>query len=158
LRISTKSRYGTRAALDIAIHAHTGPVTLNDISARQGISKKYLEQIIHRLLKAGLLLSVRGPRGGYLLGKTPDRIRLGEIIRALDGPVTPVRCVDDPSLCDRTPHCVTRHVWSEIKQSVESVIDRITLADLKRRQCGPDGLVAQSRKKRRTPVHSKPSR
>jgi len=158
LRLSTKSRYGTRAVLDIATHSHQGPVTLNDISARQEISKKYLEQIVHRLLKVGLLVSVRGPQGGYLLAKTPARIRLGEIIRALDGPVAPVRCVDEPRICDRARHCVTRHVWSEIKQSVEAVIDRITIADLTSRQSGVDGLLSPTRKTKRGPARPTKSR
>lgn len=158
MRISTKSRYGARAVLDIAIHGDQGPVTLNQISARQEISKKYLEQIIHRLLKAGVLVSLRGPQGGYLLGRPAARIRLGEIIRSLDGPVAPVRCVDEPEICDRTERCVTRDVWTEIKESVESVIDRITVADLASRQDALNDLLPGSRKKVRPAVRTKKKR
>jgi len=92
------------------------------------------------------------------LAKTPARIRLGEIIRALDGPVAPVRCVDEPRICDRARHCVTRHVWSEIKQSVEAVIDRITIADLRSRQSGVDGLLSPTRKTKRGPARPTKSR
>jgi len=91
MRLSTKSRYGTRAVLDIALHSHNGPVTLNDISVRQEISRKYLGQIVHQLLAAGILESIGGPRGGYIMGRSPKKTKLGEIIRILDGSMAPVR-------------------------------------------------------------------
>ena len=134
MRLSTKSRYGTRAVIDVAQHDQNGPVTLNDISARQEISKKYLGQIINQLLAADVLESIRGPRGGYVLGRSAKQIRLGEIIRALDGSLAPVRCVDKPKICSRNKKCVTREVWTQVKESVESVIDKITVADLVVRQ------------------------
>ena len=134
MRLSTKSRYGTRAVLDIALHGRNGPVTLKDMSRRQEVSRKYLGQIINHLLTAGILESIRGPQGGYVLSRPPDSIRLGEIIRALDGSVAPSRCVDNPGVCDRNPKCVTREVWTRVKESVESVIDETTIADLVARQ------------------------
>jgi len=134
MRLSTKSRYGTRAVLDIALHYDKGPVTLNDISERQDVSRKYLGQIVNQLLAAGILESIRGPRGGYVMGRSPKKTKVGEIIRALDGPLAPVRCVDKSNLCDRTSTCATREVWEKLKESLESVVDNITIADLMTRQ------------------------
>ncbi len=134
IRLSTKTRYGTRAVLDIALHAQKGPARLGDISERQEISRKYLGQIISQLLAAGILESIRGPQGGYILSREPKEIRLGEIIRTLDGPFAPVRCVDRPDLCNRTEKCAVREVWSRAKESMESLFDRITVADLMERQ------------------------
>lgn len=134
MRLSTKSRYGTRAVMDIAMHAHEGPVTLADISSRQEISRKYLGQIIHQLLAAGILESIRGPQGGYILGRSAKNMKLGEIIRALDGSMAPVRCVDKGGLCHRTPTCAAREVWAELKRSLDAVLDSVTIADLAERQ------------------------
>ncbi len=141
MRLSTKSRYGTRAVLDIALHSHNGPVTLNDISVRQEISRKYLGQIVHQLLAAGILESIRGPRGGYIMGRSPKKTKLGEIIRILDGSMAPVRCVDKSKTCNRTSKCATREVWVKIKESLESVVDDITIADLVSRQKELEGIV-----------------
>jgi len=140
MRLSTKSRYGTRAVLDIALHAQKGPVNLSDISERQEISRKYLGQIISQLLTAGILESIRGPQGGYVLGRKPKEIRLGDIIRTLDGSLAPVRCVDKPDLCNRTAKCVTREVWTKAKESMESLFDQTTVADLMERQEELDAL------------------
>jgi Rrf2 family protein len=134
MRLSTKSRYGTRAVLDIALHYKNGPVTLKEMSRRQDVSRKYLGQIINHLLTADILESIRGPQGGYVLSRPPDSIRLGDIIRALDGSVAPSRCVDNPAVCERNAKCVTREVWTRVKESVESVIDETTVADLMARQ------------------------
>ena len=141
MRLSTKSRYGTRAVLDIALHAQEGPVNLINISKRQELSRKYLGQIISQLLTAGILESIRGPQGGYVLGRSPKEIRLGDIIRTLDGSLAPVRCVDKPDLCDRTKRCVTREVWTKAKESMESLFDQITVADLMERQEELDALT-----------------
>ena len=116
------------------MHGRNGPVTLKDMSRRQDVSRKYLGQIINQLLTAGILESIRGPQGGYVLSRPPDTIRLGEIIRALDGSVAPSRCVDNPTICQRNTNCVTREVWTRVKESVESVIDETTVADLVARQ------------------------
>jgi Rrf2 family protein len=130
MRLSTRSRYGTRAVLDIALHGDSGPVTLKEMSRRQDLSRKYLGQIINQLLTAGILESIRGPRGGYLLSRSPDQIRVGEIVRALDGSVAPSRCVENPGVCERNGNCATREIWTRVKESVESVIDETTVADL----------------------------
>lgn len=140
MRLSTKTRYGARAVLDIALHSLEGPVHLGDISKRQEISRKYLGQIISQLLTAGILESIRGPQGGYILSRPPKEIRLGDIVRTLDGSLAPVRCVDKPDLCDRTERCVTREVWAKAKESMESLFDQITVADLMERQEQLDAL------------------
>ena len=142
MRLSTKSRYGTRAVLDIALHAQNGPVNLGDISARQEISRKYLGQIISQLLTADILESIRGPQGGYILGRSPKEITLGDIIRTLDGSFAPVRCVDKPSLCKRTEKCATREVWAKAKESMECLFDEVTVADLMERQEELDALTS----------------
>ncbi len=139
MQLSTKSRYGTRAVLDIALHFHKGPESLNNISARQEISSKYLGQIVTRLLAAGILESVRGPRGGYVLGRSPGKIKVGEIIRVLDGSMAPVRCADRSEICERNSTCAVREVWVQMKESMESVVDDITVADLVNRQKELDG-------------------
>lgn len=141
MRLSTKTRYGTRAVLDIALHAAKGPVHLGHISERQEISRKYLGQIIGQLMTAGILESIRGPQGGYILSRSPKEIRLGDIIRTLDGSLAPVRCVDKPGLCNRTEKCVTREVWTKAKQTMESLFDEITVADLVERQEALDALT-----------------
>jgi Rrf2 family protein len=142
MKLSTKSRYGTRAVLDIALHVQGGPVKLNDIAARQGVSKKYLGQIINQLLAAGILESIRGPRGGYIMGRPPEQTSVGDIIRILDGPLAPVRCAEKPDSCRRTGDCAMREVWVKVKEGVESVVDNVTIADVMSRQKALQGIVA----------------
>ncbi len=134
MRLSTKSRYGLRAIIDIALNGGEAPVSLHEMSVRQEISRKYLAQIVNQLSAAGILESVRGPQGGYVLARPAERITLGEIIRTLDGSVAPSRCVDNPRVCPRNEGCVTREVWTRMKECLESVIDGTTLADLVSRQ------------------------
>ena len=132
MKLSTRGRYGLRAMLDIAINQGDGPITLNSISKRQGISVGYLEQLMVPLKKEGLIRSVRGAQGGYLLAREPDKITVGDIIRALEGPIAPVACVseDYPEECDRAEGCVTRLVWAKVRDSIAQVLDSLTLADL----------------------------
>ncbi len=132
MKLSTRGRYGLRAMLDIAINQGDGPITLNSISERQGISVGYLEQLMVPLKKEGLIRSVRGAQGGYLLAREPDKITVGDIIRALEGPIAPVACVseDYPEECDRAEGCVTRLVWAKVRDSIAQVLDSLTLADL----------------------------
>jgi len=134
MSLSTKTRYGTRAVLDIAMYEKNGPVTLNEIAKRQDVSKKYVGHIVNQLLTAGILDSVRGPQGGYMLARPSKEIRLGEIIRALNGSMAPVRCVEKPAFCERSKKCATREIWITIKERVDDVIDGVTLADLVKRQ------------------------
>ena len=133
MKISTRGRYALRLMLDIALTGEGGPVSLRDVAQRQGISDKYLEQIITPLSRAGLVRSVRGAGGGYLLTKQSEKYTVGEILRVLEGSLAPVSCAEDKGCCGRAEHCVTLEVWEEIAAAVSGVVDRITLADLVRR-------------------------
>ena len=135
MKISTKGRYALRLMLDVALHSHGEAVPLRDVAQRQEISDKYLEQIVTQLSRAGLVRSVRGAGGGYLLTREPEEYTVGEILRVLEGNLAPVSCVDqdDTCRCNRADRCVTVEVWRDIQAAVSSVVDRLTLADLVRR-------------------------
>ncbi len=135
MRISTKGRYALRLMLDLAYN-HTGSfIPIKNISRRQDISDKYLEQIITQLSRAGLVKSARGAQGGYMLTKNPSEYTVGEILRPLEGSMAPVACIEDnPNACTRADECVTMEVWREIKDAVNKVVDNITLADLVEKQ------------------------
>lgn len=134
MKLSTKGRYGARAMVDIALHEGEGPILLKDIAKRQNISEKYLEHIITSLKVAGLVKSIRGARGGYVLGKDPVQIKLSQIIKALEGSIAPVECVDDPDSCSRAKNCVTRDVWVQMKKAMDDVLESINLKDLVEKQ------------------------
>ncbi|MBT9438710.1 MAG: Rrf2 family transcriptional regulator [Desulfobacterales bacterium] len=134
MRLSTKSRYGTRAMLDIAINYEKGPVSVKSMADRQGISVKYMEQLIPLLKVAGLIRSVRGAGGGYTLSKDVRRINLRDIIDALEGSMFPVDCVDNPEICDRTKKCATYEIWKDIQDTINNMLDSLTLADMVERQ------------------------
>ena len=135
MKISTKGRYALRLMLDLAYN-HTGSfIPIKNISQRQDISDKYLEQIITQLSRAGLVKSARGAQGGYMLAKEPQEYTVGEILRLLEGNLAPVACVDDTKEAStRADECVTMEVWREIKDAVNKVVDNITLADLVEQQ------------------------
>jgi Rrf2 family protein len=134
MRITTISRYGVRAMFDVAYHGGGQPTQIKDISRRQQISQRYLEQIFNKLLKGGLLRSRRGPQGGYMLAKDPSEISVGDIIDVAQGPITPVRCLSDcprESIdCDILESCVTRHVWKESQRLLVDYFHSVTIADL----------------------------
>lgn len=132
MKFSTKGRYGLKAMFDLATHHGEGPVALKNIARRQGISEHYLEQLFATLRRAKLVKSVRGAQGGYLLNYPPEQITVGEILRALEGPVGPADCVIDKKSdeCMNQDSCVTRVVWARIQQSVNEVIDTTSLADM----------------------------
>ena len=134
MKLSTRSRYGTRAMLDIAINYEKGPVSVKSMAHRQGISVKYLEQIIPLLKMAGLIRSVRGAGGGYTLSKDVHQIKLRDIIDALEGSMFPVDCVDNPEICDRAKKCVTYEIWKNIQDTINNMLDSLTLADMVERQ------------------------
>ena len=119
--------------MDIAVHQTKGPVNLNDIAERQGISAKYLWQIMNLLKTAGLVRGTRGPKGGYILLRDPATITLLDVIQILEGPVTLVECVDDPDFCTRTANCVAHTVWDEVSQAIRNALQKITLAEILRR-------------------------
>lgn len=132
MRLSTKGRYGLRAMLDLAQHVGEGPISLKSIAERQDISEHYLEQLFAVLRKVDLVKSIRGAQGGYVLAKLPTEITVGDIIRALEGPIAPVECVseDNPDVCRREDYCVTRIIWEKLRDSMIAVLDSYTLEDL----------------------------
>ena len=129
--ISTKGRYALRLLLDIAMQDGTSPVPLHDIAERQGVSFKYLEQIVPPLSKAGFLKSVRGANGGYLLTRDPSEITTGDILRAGEGNLAPVACLASDEIdCPRADLCVTLPFWKGLDEAITAYIDSVTLADL----------------------------
>lgn len=130
MKLSTKGRYGVRALLDLALHKDEGLVPLRDIARRQEFSLPYLEHLIAPLVIAGLVKSTRGARGGVLLLKKPDEVKLSEVVQLLEGSLAPVDCVNHPRLCHRSPSCVTRDLWGEMKKAMDGVLQGTTLQDL----------------------------
>jgi Rrf2 family protein len=130
LRITTKGRYALRAMLDLACHSGDRPVTREDIAVRQKLPATYLAQLFASLTKAGLVDSVRGPGGGYVLGRASTEITAGEIIRAVEGPVVPVVCVADPRRCERASQCSLRQLYSGLGQAIEIYLDGVSLDEL----------------------------
>jgi Rrf2 family protein len=130
MKLSTRGRYATRALLDLALHGNDGPTLVKDISRRQEVSGRYLEQILTPLKVAGLVRAVRGSRGGFLLARSPDEIRLSEIIQVMEGSTAPVDCVDEAQLCHRSPRCAVREVWTELKRAIDGVLESVTLQAL----------------------------
>jgi Rrf2 family iron-sulfur cluster assembly transcriptional regulator len=138
MKLSTKSRYGTRLMLDMAQHYDQGPIQLGEIAKRQEISVKYLEQIIIPLKKAHYVLSTRGPKGGHFLARPPEEITLGEIVALLEEGHSLVECSEHAEVCDRSGTCPTRLIWKEVAQAMFDKLESITLADLasRARTCG----------------------
>lgn len=131
MRISTKGRYALRLMLDLALNNTGEPVRIKDIAARQEISDKYLEQIISVLNKAGYVKSIRGPQGGYLLTREPEKYTVGMILRLTEGSLAPVPCLDDEvNTCERQDSCATLRLWQMLDAAVSDVVDKVTLADL----------------------------
>ena len=132
MRVSTRGRYALRALLDVASHADEGPVLRSDIALRQEISAEYIAQLFRSLAAAGLVKGVKGPGGGYILGRNPSAIRVGDIVRAVEGPIAVVHCVI-PGLCppcQRRDGCVTRVLWTEMNEAITRLLDSVTLQDL----------------------------
>jgi len=130
MKLTTRGRYGTRALLELALHYREGPIPLKDIARIQQISLHYLEHIIIPLVTAGIALSIRGPKGGVLLARPPESIRLSEVIKVLEGSIAPVACVSDLEYCSRSDFCVTRDIWGELKKVMDEVLESTTLQDL----------------------------
>jgi Rrf2 family iron-sulfur cluster assembly transcriptional regulator len=130
MKLTTRSRYGTRLMLDMAQNYREGPLHLASIANRQGISVKYLEQIIIPLKKAKYVKSVRGPKGGHFLARPPEEITVGEIVALLEDGMNLVECSERPDRCSRSENCITRHIWREAAQAMFAKLNSITLADL----------------------------
>ena len=131
MKISTKGRYALRLMLDLAIYNTGEPISLKDVSRRQQITEKYLEQIISMLNKAGFVRSVRGAQGGYMLKKAPAEYTVGMILRLTEGDLAPVSCVGEDSIeCGRRDECVTVRIWQQLNSAINGVVDGITLEDM----------------------------
>ena len=130
MKLSTRTRYGIRAVLELAENYGKGPVQLKIIARDQGISVKYLEQLMAALKSAGIVSSVRGSKGGYVLAKSPDQVRLSDCFNCLEGPVVTVECVENDSYCPRISDCIARDVWAEVQRAVMTVLQSMTLQSL----------------------------
>jgi Rrf2 family iron-sulfur cluster assembly transcriptional regulator len=140
MKLSTRSRYGTRLMLDMAQHYHDGPIHLANVAKRQGISVKYLEQIIIPLKKADYIRSVRGPKGGHTLARAPEEITVGEIVALLEEGATFVECSDHDGSCERSSTCLTRRLWKEAARAMFDKLHAVTLADvIKGAELSPKG-------------------
>ncbi|REL27908.1 Fe-S cluster assembly transcriptional regulator IscR [Thalassotalea euphylliae] len=129
MKLTSKGRYAVTAMLDVAIHAASGPVPLADISERQGISLSYLEQLFSRLRKHGLVTSVRGPGGGYRLGKCSAQIAVADVISAVDESVDATKCMGQGN-CQGGNQCLTHTLWSDLSKRIEEFLQNISLAEL----------------------------
>lgn len=132
MKLSTKGRYGLRALIDLAKYGEQYPVSITSISDRQGISERYLEQLMSMLKKAGLVKSVRGAMGGYMLAKDLEQISVGDVLRALEGSLEPVECsgLHPEEGCKSADSCVTKYVWQRINESISQTVDEMKLAQL----------------------------
>jgi Rrf2 family transcriptional regulator, iron-sulfur cluster assembly transcription factor len=129
MRLTSKGRYAVTAMLDVALHSHKGPVPLADISERQGISLSYLEQLFSRLRRQGLVASVRGPGGGYLLGLEPEAISIGTVILAVNESVDATRCQGKEG-CQGGERCLTHVLWRDLSDRISDFLNNISLAEL----------------------------
>ena len=132
--LSTKGRYGTRVLLDLALHWGEGPILLRDIAGRQEVPLPYLEHLIAPLIAGGIVKSFRGPRGGVLLAKRPEDVKLSEVVQLLEGSMSLVKCLEEPEVHSRSSLCATRDVWNEVSKAVFGVLESTTLQDLAMRQ------------------------
>jgi Rrf2 family protein len=142
MKISTKIRYATRAMLQIASHYGEGPIDLREISKKEDISLKYLEQVIIPLRTAGLVKSIRGSKGGYTLTKPPSEISLNDLMEVLNGPIDLVECLKDPKGCSRSPSCVTRDIWKETSEAIHKVFRSITFEEMVNRKKEREGKTS----------------
>ncbi len=130
MKLSTRTRYGIRAVLELAENYGNGPLRLKIIAQRQEISVKYLEQLMTVLRSAGFVRSIRGSKGGYLLAKAPGKIKISDVFYCLEGPVVMSECVEHESYCTRTNDCVARQVWTEVQNAIMGVMQSVTLQNL----------------------------
>jgi Rrf2 family protein len=130
MKLSTRGRYGTRLMLELAKHYGKGPVNITEISKKQGISVKYLEQIIIPLKKASLITSVRGPKGGHTLSKSPDQIFLWQILKPLESHLTLVDCVSGDDNCEHIETCLIRPVWGKAYRAMMNIFKETSLQDI----------------------------
>jgi len=132
MKLSTRGRYGLRAVIDLALFGEKEAVSISSIAQRQSLSESYLEQLMSKLRKAGIIRSIRGAQGGYQLAKRPDQISVGDILRALEGDLNPVDClaISEKGGCIEQEVCVTKYVWKRISDSINDTVDGILLSTL----------------------------
>jgi Rrf2 family cysteine metabolism transcriptional repressor len=143
MKISTRTRYGLRAVLELAISYGEGPLQLKVIAQHQDISVKYLEQIIAILKSGGMVRSIRGAKGGYILAKSPNQIRLSDVFSCLEGPVNTVECIEDQDYCAKAADCLARQIWTQVQNAINNVLQSITLQELVERTKNKQGLNYQ---------------
>ena len=143
MKLSTRTRYGIRAILELSDNYQKGPLQLKTIAKRQDISVKYLEQIMAVLRAGDLIRSVRGPKGGYTLAKHPNQIKLSDVFDCLEGSVTTVECVDDENYCARSIDCLARQLWTQVNNAIRDVLQSVTLQDLVNKAKNKSGLDYQ---------------
>lgn len=134
MKISTRAQYGTRALLDIASHYTGVPIRERDIAMRQNIPLPYLERLINMLVGTGIVISTRGSKGGVKLAKSPQDIKLIEVVSILEGSMTVVECLDNPDVCPRSKFCSTKDLWGDVNRAMLEVLESNTLQDLVDRQ------------------------
>jgi len=130
MKLSTRAKYGIHAMLDLAMNRGMGPQSIKLIAERQGIPEQYLEQLIGLLRREGLVRSVRGAQGGYLLARPPDEVTMAELMRVLEGPISLSDCLEDEDCCNRTCVCSARRVWERLSKSIDQVLHSVTLEDM----------------------------
>ena len=142
MKISTKGRYAVRLMVDLAENYNKGYIPIKKIAERQNISDKYLEQIISSLSHSGLVKSIRGAGGGYMLADDPENITVGKILRLTEGSLAPVACLEGAvNTCDRVDKCPTLPIWQKIYDAVNNVVDNVSLADLIEENNGADNYI-----------------
>ncbi len=147
MKLSTRGRYGLRAMIDLARFSESTPVSISAIAERQDISERYLEQLVGLLKKAGLVKSVRGALGGYVLARDMEDISVGDVLRALEGSLDPVTCgAFTPDGCAASDECVTKYVWNKINESINHTVDEMKISELVQEsiQVNPDGARKSS--------------
>lgn len=130
MKLSTRSRYGTRLMQDLAQHYDEGPVRIGEIAKRQDISVKYLEQLIIPLKRSNLIKSIRGVKGGHMLARPPGQITVGQIVKALEGAIELVDCIENPEECERSGICLTRSIWEDASKAMYEKLNSITLSEM----------------------------
>jgi Rrf2 family transcriptional regulator, cysteine metabolism repressor len=133
MKLSAKVEYGVRAMAVLAFYHQSGPLPLREIAEQENISLNFLEQIFPELRRSGLITSVRGAKGGYMLSRSPGEIRIGDIVRAVEGPITPVNCLSENAndlCCHRREGCLTRQVWERLRDRINDVLDDVSLNEL----------------------------
>ncbi|MCL4371433.1 MAG: Rrf2 family transcriptional regulator [Chloroflexi bacterium] len=139
MRISMKSDYALRAMMELAAAYGNRSLQTSEIAARRAIPESYLEQLLTTLRKAGFVASSRGPQGGHSLALHPSQVTAGDVVKALDGPVIVLDCLDSSDACQHSNPCVLRELWLEVRGAVEGTLDRITIEELSSRQAVADG-------------------